>query len=221
MIKPQKRINLLVGHYGSGKTNIAVNLAIETAKEAPVIIGDLDIVNPYYRTKDSADDLANAGVELISPPYANTNLDIPAIPSDFYRILNEKDKYVFMDIGGDDQGAVALGRFAPAIAEENNYAMFFVANFSRPLTPTAQDCLEVMKEIEQACSLKCTAIINNTHLGNLTDEACVLDSLAKAEELSALSNLPLVMTTVERSLYDTLSHKITNIFPLNLQKKLF
>ena len=110
-----KRITLFAGHYGSGKTNIAVNYALHLAKEGnPVCIGDLDIVNPYFRTKDSAESLQKAGVELISPQFANSNVDLPALPAESYRLVQDKSVYGIMDIGGDDRGAYALGRFTPA-----------------------------------------------------------------------------------------------------------
>ena len=106
-----KRVTLFAGHYGSGKTNIAVNYALHLAKEGKkVCIGDLDIVNPYFRTKDSAATLDAAGVELISPQFANTNVDLPALPAEAYRLVEDKSIYAIMDIGGDDRGAYALSR---------------------------------------------------------------------------------------------------------------
>ena len=161
-----KRLTLFAGHYGSGKTNIAVNYAIALAKEGKqVCIADLDIVNPYFRTADSDKDLAAAGVTLISPQFANTNVDLPALPAEAYRLVQDKSIYGVMDIGGDDRGAYALGRYVPFIKEEGNYRMVFVANFCRPLTTTAEEALEVMREIENACSLQFTDIINNSNLG--------------------------------------------------------
>lgn len=216
-----KRVTLLAGHYGSGKTNIAVNLALEIKKQYPVIIGDLDIVNPYYRTKDSQDELEKAGIDLISSPYANTNLDIPAIPAEFYRITNDQSTYAVLDIGGDDQGAVALGRYVPALIEENNYDMLFVANFRRPLTPNAVDALEVMREIEAACGLKFNGIINNTNLGTETTVQTVLDSAEECQKLSQLSNLPIVRTGVREDLAAEASKHVPNILALHLQKKPF
>ena len=216
-----KRVTLLAGHYGSGKTNIAVNLALEIKKHYPVVIGDLDIVNPYYRTKDSQDELEKAGIDLISSPYANTNLDIPAIPADFYRITNDHSTYAVLDIGGDDQGAVALGRYVPALIEENNFDMLFVANFRRPLTPNAEDALEVMREIETACGLKFTGIINNTNLGAETTAQTVLDSVAECEKLSQLSGLPIERTSVREDLADEVSQHVPDILALHLQKKPF
>ena len=133
-----KRLTLFAGHYGSGKTNIAVNYALHLAGEGKkVCIADLDIVNPYFRTKDSAKELEAAGVDLISPQYANSNVDLPALPAQSYRLVQDKSVYGIMDIGGDDRGAYALGRFTPFIKEEDNYRMVFVANCCRPLTRTA------------------------------------------------------------------------------------
>ena len=134
------RLTLFAGHYGSGKTNIAVNYALLLAREGKkVCIADLDIVNPYFRTKDSASVLQQAGVELISPRFANSNVDLPALPAEGYRLVQDHSVYGVMDIGGDDRGAYALGRFTPFILKENNYRMAFVVNFCRPLTTTAED----------------------------------------------------------------------------------
>ena len=150
-----KRLTLFAGHYGSGKTNIAVNYALRLAAEGkPVCIADLDIVNPYFRTKDSAKVLEQNGVILISPQFANTNVDLPALPAEAYRLVTDRKVYGVMDIGGDDRGAYALGRYVPAIVEEGNYRMVFVANCCRPLTRTPEEALEVMGEIEAACGLR-------------------------------------------------------------------
>ena len=138
-----KRLTLFAGHYGSGKTNIAVNYAIDLKdKGYEVVIADLDIVNPYFRTKDSEDELKEKGIELLCSPYAGSNLDIPSLPQEMYRAVQDKNTYAVMDIGGDDRGAYALGRYVPFIREENDYRMVFVANCYRPLTRTAEDALE-------------------------------------------------------------------------------
>ena len=215
-----KRLTLFAGHYGSGKTNIAVNYAIAMAKEGkPVCIADLDIVNPYFRTKDSAAQLAEAGVKLISPWFANSNVDLPALPAEAYRLVQDKSVYGVMDIGGDDRGAYALGRYVPSIREENDYRMVFVANCYRPLTATAQEALEVMGEIETACGLKFTDIINNSNLGAETTPQTVLESLEYIRELSQLSGLPVLAHTAEETVARQL--EISNVFPLRLQDKYF
>lgn len=215
-----KRITLLAGHYGSGKTNIAVNMALELKKlHENTAIADLDIVNPYFRTLDSKDAFDEAGIRLIVSPYANSSLDIPALPQDMYAIVDDTSMYSIIDVGGDDRGALALGRLSRMISDENNYDMFLVINQYRPLTPDAASVKEVMDEIEEAGRLKFTGIINNSNLGAETDEACVLDSLRFAQEVSELTKLPVVLTSVDEKLAPKLAGKIDNLFPMKLQKR--
>lgn len=214
-----KRLTLILGHYGSGKTNIAVNLAVAYRREREkVAIADLDIVNPYFRTKDSMDLLNEKGIRLIVSEYANTNLDIPALPQDMYAVTDDKSLTCVLDIGGDDRGALVLGRLRPAIVAENDYEMLLVINRYRPLTATARDTLEVMREIEAAANMRCTGIINNSNLGRETTAADVLASLPYAEEVAKLTGLPVVMTTVEENVAKALEGKVENLFPLALQK---
>ena len=217
-----KRLTLFAGHYGSGKTNIAVNYALHLAKEGKqVVIADLDIVNPYFRTKDSARVLEQAGVTLVSPQFANSNVDLPALPAESYRLVQDKSIYGIMDIGGDDRGAYALGRFVPSILEENDYRMIFVANASRPLTRTAEDAMEVMAEIEAACGLKFTDLINNTNLGSETTAETVLTAEGYMQELSRLSGLPIFATTATEEVAAELNGRIENVLPMKLQEKYF
>lgn len=217
-----KRLTLFAGHYGSGKTNIAVNYALHLAKEGkPVCIADLDIVNPYFRTADSRQELESAGVELISPRFANSNVDLPALPAQAYKLVQDKRCYGIMDIGGDDRGAYALGRYVPYMKQEENYRMVYVANCYRPLTRTAAEALEVMQEIETACGLAFTDIVNNSNLASETDVQAVLDSRDFIQELSELSGLPVFMTTVRADLAERVRKHIPNVLPLHLQEKYF
>ena len=215
-----QRVNIFAGHYGSGKTNIAVNFALMLRKEGlEVRIADLDIVNPYFRTKDSAKVLEEAGIPLISPAFANTNVDLPALPAELYSLVQQRDRYAVMDVGGDDRGAYALGRYAPAILEENNYEMFFVVNFYRPLTPTPEAALEIMREIEQAAGIRCTAIINNSNIGAETTAADVEKTFSQAARLAELSGLPIRYTSATAEVCRSL--KAENLLPMDLQEKLF
>ena len=217
-----KRLTLFAGHYGSGKTNIAVNYAIMLAKEGKkVCIGDLDIVNPYFRTADSKKVLEEAGVTLISPQFANSNVDLPALPAEAYRLVEDKSIYGIMDIGGDDRGAYALGRYVPAIKAENDYRMVFVANCYRPLTRTPEEALEVMREIEAACGLAFTHIVNNANLGPETTPDTVLCALDYMEKLSALSGLPIFAHTAQTHVAEALAGKLEPVIPLQLQEKYF
>lgn len=217
-MKDFKRITLLCGHYGSGKTNVAVNMAFMLKKQRErVAIADLDIVNPYFRTKDSSDDFADNGIRLICSEFANSNVDIPALPQDMYAITDDKDLSVIIDVGGDDRGALALGRLSHKIIEENNYEMLMVINCFRPLTRDAESTLEVMREIERAGRIKFTGIVNNSNLGEATTADDVLASVQYAKQVSELSSLEIVCTTVEKTLYNDLCDKIENLLPLSLQ----
>ena len=219
-MKEMKRLTLLCGHYGSGKTNVAVNLALQVKKERDrVAIADLDIVNPYFRAKDSSDDFDAAGIRLICSAYANTNVDIPSLPPDLYVITNDKDLSVIIDVGGDERGALALGRLVPEIKEENNYDMWMVINCFRPLTPDAESTMEVLHEIEDACHLSFTGLVINSNIGEATTAEDVLQSMEYARRVSELSGLPVKFTAVKQELYDQLSEKIPDLFPLTLQAK--
>lgn len=215
-----KRITLFAGHYGSGKTNIAVNWALDMRKtQERVMLADLDIVNPYYRAKDSAEEMEKAGIRMISSFFANSNVDLPALPQDIYAIVDDPTWHAVLDVGGDDRGALALGRLVPKIIEENNYEMLLVINRFRPLTRDIQGIREVVEEIEAACRLPFTAIVNNSNLGGETTAQDILESMNYAYEVSEKCGLPIKMTTVEKSLYGSLEGRIPNLFPLSLQKR--
>lgn len=217
-----KRITLFAGHYGSGKTNIAVNYALLLAREGrKTAIADMDIVNPYFRTKDSYAELSEAGIDLISPQFANSNVDLPALPAEAYRLVQDKELFAVMDIGGDDRGAYALGRYTPFILEENDYRMAFVANPYRPLTRTPEEALEVMREIESAGGLPFTAIVNNANLAHETTPETVLAAVPYMEKLSELSGLPVWMTSVEERVAAELEGKVPELLSMRLQKKYF
>lgn len=215
-----KRLTLLCGHYGSGKTNVAVNMAFDLkAQYENVAVADLDIVNPYFRTKDSLEDFREKNIRLICSEYANSNVDIPALPQDMYAITDDRTLKVILDIGGDDRGALALGRIAPQINEENDFEMLMVINKFRPLTPDADSTIEVMREVEAAGGIKFTGLINNSNLGEETTAEDVTGSVEYAESVAEKSGLPVVMTTVKQDLFDELIGKIPNLFPMKLQEK--
>ncbi len=216
-----KRITIVSGHYGSGKTNIALGLAFEMKeKYEKVAIADIDIVNPYFRSKDSEEELAASGIRLICSDYANTNVDIPALPQDIYAITDDRSMYCILDVGGDERGALALGRIAPAIREENDYEMLYVLNRFRPLTADVEGALEVMREIEWASGLKFTGLVNNSNLGAETTAEYVLSSVAFAKEVAAEAGIPYLYTTVHDTLLGELTDKGEDIRPIKLQKHL-
>ena len=214
-----KRLTLFAGHYGSGKTNIAVNYALLLREQGlPVTVADLDIVNPYFRTLDSESVFDEHGIKLICSQFANTNLDAPAMPKEVYTLIDSRTEYGVLDIGGDDRGALALGRYVPSIVEENDYEMLLVINKARPLTRNVPDTLEVVEEMVAACGLPFTGIVNNTNLGPETTEDDVLSSVSYAEEVSKALGIPIKMTCCDEKLYKKLKDKVENLFPLSLQR---
>ena len=214
-----KRLVLFAGHYGSGKTNIALNYALWLRKQGlKVTIADLDIVNPYFRTKDGEQQLKEAGVRLISSDYANSNVDLPALPGEAYSLVDDKSAFGVIDVGGDDRGALALGRYVPGIREEGNYEMLFVLNKARPLTRTVEDALTVFYEIEAACDLPFTAVVNNTNLGPLTKPEDVIAGERFAEELAARVKLPVKMSCASEKLAARLQNKVSNFFPIQIMQ---
>ncbi len=216
-----KRINILCGHYGSGKTNVAVNLALKLSETKKNVVAlDLDIVNPYFRTKDSTNELERAGIKLIASEFANSNVDIPALPQEMYAVTDNRGLTAVLDVGGDDRGALALGRLAPKILEENNFQMLMVINCFRPLTRDVKSTIEVMREIEVASKIKFTGLVNNSNIGRETKAEDVLKSKEYAEQVSKETGLEIALTTVNEGLFEELEGKMPNLFPLSLQKNL-
>ena len=223
-----KRITLFAGHYGSGKTNIALNYARKLKRAGETVaIADLDIVNPYFRTKDSAAALQAEGIDLVVSDFANSNVDFPALPKEIYALTAPMETgtecqtpraKVVIDVGGDDRGALALGRYVPDIKAEGDYEMLAVVNASRPLTQTAAATVEVLREIEAACALSFTGLVNNTNLGSQTTAETVLGSLAYADEIAALMKIPVRFTCASAAIAAELDGKVANLFPLEIQK---
>ncbi|MDR0671999.1 MAG: hypothetical protein LBF64_06760 [Oscillospiraceae bacterium] len=215
------RLIVLAGHYGSGKTHLAVNLALHwRAVRAPVALADLDIVNPYYRAKDAAAWLREADIRLISSVFAGSNLDAPAIPSETGQIFDDDALCAVVDVGGDDRGALALGRYAGRIAAlRARAAVLWVINPYRPLTGRTDDALAIMGEIEAAGSIRFTGIVNNANLGPETTPEDVTASLPHAETLSRATGLPIALTSVRADLLPAVADLVPNPFPLRIFHK--
>ena len=171
---------------------------------------------PYFRSKDSEKILDEKGIRLISSEFANSNVDTPALPAEAYSITADKETYAVVDVGGDDRGALALGRFVPEILKENNYEMYFVVNKYRPLTPDADSAIEVMREIEFSCGMSFTGIVNNSNIGEETTAQAVANSFDYADEISQKTGLPVVMTTVDKRIYPDIKQIKKDAKPLTL-----
>ena len=190
----ERPLCIICGHYGSGKTNIAVNLALrakELYPEKNVHIADIDIVNPYFRTADAASLLEKHSIEVLIPPFANTNVDIPSLPPKLVSLFDAgENELSFIDVGGDD-GSIALGMYRAAISRAG-YEMICVVNAYRPLIADPADALECMREIEASSGLKCTGIINNSSLGAETRAEDILESVEYAKKCAGICALPLL-----------------------------
>ena len=211
------RLVILTGHYGSGKTNLSLNIAVALKRQGrEVTLADLDIVNPYFRSADFAPLAQQHQIELIAPNFANTNLDAPSLPPALGARI-DSNRTLVIDVGGDDAGAYALGRYAPRIAPKP-YDLLYVINCYRYLTQQPQEALELLREIEAASRLKATGIINNSNLAGLTTPQELTASVQWAEKVSALAGIPLLATTAPRGLYETLPSQ-TGYCPVDIYVK--
>lgn len=191
----KRKFYIICGHYGCGKSNYSVNLALKLAKEGrKVLLCDLDLVNPYFLSSACEDILKENGVRVISTLYANTNVETPALPPDL-NLVFETDSDVVMDVGGDDAGAVVLGRYAHYI-EKIDYEMIYVVNKYRNLTATVEDTVQILKEIEAASRCKATGVLNNSHLKQETTWETIKDSLHYADETAKVLGLEMEGVTV-------------------------
>jgi RecA/RadA recombinase len=180
----EHRIHIFSGHFGSGKTEVALNFAIKERKKGKrVTIVDFDIVNPYFRTNDARGVLEKNGIKLIANSYASSNLDMPTVPLNLLSVFNDDDATVIFDVGGDDDGALALGQYKQYF-DKQGYEMHFVVNTKRPLTRSAEDFIEMAQRIESASRLKFTDIYNNTNLSVSTDSDTLFSDYAEIEKLS-------------------------------------
>lgn len=222
-------ITIISGHYGSGKTNFSINLALDLqASGIDVTLIDLDIVNPYFRASEHRIMLEAAGVKLVAPVFseAGTSLDVPSLTGAIIPALEgaTEQAMVIVDLGGDDVGAGSLGRFSPVIGERD-YAMLYVLNRHRNLMVDTKDAIENMHEIEVATHLKVTALVDNAHLKELTDMEAVADEEHYAEGMSRLAIAPLVAKTVPEMLAEVAEHQFVNsefasmVYPIRIYVK--
>lgn len=195
-----KKINIITGHYGCGKTNVSANMAVELSRHNKVTVVDLDIVNPYFRTADFTEMFKGYNIELVKSMYANTNLDIPAISFDLERICTD-DGYCIIDVGGDDDGATALGRYAEAFGNfKDDIEFYYVINACRYFNDEQDEALSMLKDIEFASHMKVTKLINNTNLGKETTADIVLDNISYVDKISDKCGLSVEFVTAPRFL---------------------
>lgn len=196
------QVVVVCGHYGVGKTNFALNFAIDAARAGrAVTLADLDVVNPYFRSCEYSELLESAGVELIAPVYGGTSLDTPVlsgkVSSAAEAAYADANRLLILDVGGDDAGATALGRFS-ATLKRGPYAFLYVVNAMREGTPEPTDAAAILPEIQTACRMRATGVVNNTHLADSTTPEVIERGRAFAQQVGDLVGLPVVVSTVPR-----------------------
>ncbi len=207
------RFTIIYGHYGCGKTNLSLNICIELAKQnKSVTLVDLDIVNPYFRSGDYKELLKEYNIKVICPQFLGTTSDTPSLSPQIYSIFANETDHIVIDVGGDDVGAYALGRFSDNILKLGDYEALYVTNMYRSFTSSKETSIEILKEIEKASKIKATALVNNSHLQHLTDANTILDSIEYASDISKTLNIPLAFTTCKEDLKSDLESKIENLF---------
>ncbi len=218
-------ITIICGHYGVGKTNFTLNLALDIAKSADVCVIDLDIVNPYFRTSEYSDALNEHHIKTVTPVMANSSLDSPSLSAQIDGAIawaqtnsestncsaakkENPPRIAIMDVGGDDVGAKALGRYAQHIKNAGDYSLIYVINAYRSQTQSVQESLEIMREIEHACNLRVNGVVNNSHLKGETTLDTVLDATDFGVDFAKAAGVPLLAQTCPARLFGELSEKL-------------
>lgn len=186
------RIKAVVGHYGSGKTEFSLNMAL-AAKAAGrrALVADMDIVNPFFRSAEQGERLKRAGVELIAPPYALTGVDLPVLSPEIYAIFEQPERFCVLDVGGDDAGAAALGGLSGRLAAQGA-DLYYVVNPYRPFSNTVERVMEMMERIQRRARLQVTGLVNNAKLGEETGAEELLEGRTLLEKVSRRCGVPVV-----------------------------
>lgn len=201
---PQARILVLVGNYGSGKTEISLNLALKLARRGEkVTLVDLDIVNPYFRSSERTELLEKEGVKVYAPSFAMSTVDVPSLPADIQAVFADKSRRVIFDVGGDDTGAAALGQYKPYF-DQDDVEVLFVVNAFRPLSGDADSVCDLMLRVAGRSRLTPTAVINNANVAWETEESDLVRGEELLREVSARMNLPIGYLCAKQDILDKL-----------------
>ena len=213
------RISIVTGHYGTGKTEFSVNLALALAADGDrVMLADLDIVNPYFRSRERKSMLEEAGVTLVTSSQAAAHADIPALPAELLTIFENRDLRGVLDIGGDPVGARVLARFRPKI-EAEDYQLIYVLNANRPEVRTKDAAISYLRNIEKTTGLTCSGIVNNTHLCGETTEEEIRKGAALAAAVSDETGIPVLCHVAQERIAPNLSDLPETVFPITIKMK--
>lgn len=215
-----RRIRIITGHYGSGKTEFAVNYTLKLAKSGQkTAIVDLDIVNPYFRSRQIEPLFEEKGIRVISSSIKGLAGDLPALSPEIYTVMEDKSYEAVIDMGGDKAGATALGRYHDRL-DKDECDMFFVLNANRPLTADKQSAIRYLRSIEQGSRQKVTALVNNTHLCGDTEIGDIMKGQALCLQVSQELGLPIKYTVVHKKFIGDLPDDICGeIFPIDIFMK--
>lgn len=211
------RLTIITGHYGTGKTEFAVNLALHmAARGEKVSLADLDIVNPYFRSRERRALLEEHGVRLIASSQACTDADVPALPPQLFSILDDRSVTGILDIGGDKVGARVLARFRPRILRED-YQLLYVLNANRPEVRDTASAVRYLRSIESVTGLICFGIVNNTHLCGETTPEDVRKGAALAQAVSEETGIPIVCHVAHERFAHELTDLSAPVFPITIR----
>ncbi len=211
------RLTIVTGHYGTGKTEFSVNLALALAGEgAQTALADLDIVNPYFRSREQRELLEAAGVRVVATSRALADADVPALPAELHAVLEDRTVRGVLDIGGDPSGARVLARYRPRILRED-YQLLYVVNAARPEVRTAERSAEYLRAIEAVTGLRCTGLVNNTHLCGETGPEDIREGALLTEEVSRMTGVPIVCHAAEARFQERL--RDLDPFPMEIRMK--
>ncbi len=213
-----RRLVIITGHYGSGKTEFAVNYAIKLKEQFDnVIIVDMDIVNPYFRSREKRDLFKKEGIKVVDSNIKNVNVDLPALPAEISGAILNKNAKTILDVGGNPVGARVLSRYAEDI-KSIEYDMFFVINGNRPQTNTCDKAIKYLRAIETASGLKVTGLINNTHVLKDTSVEDVERGHELTKKVSWETDIPIRYESALEKVVLNINNKeiLEKIFPINL-----
>lgn len=207
-----KRYVILIGNFGSGKTELSLNMAFEAAAAGQkVTLVDIDVINPYFRSTERKAELDAVGVRLISPNFTTSGVEVPSIPPEIYSVFSDNSDLVIFDVGGDPVGAIAIGQYYGYFKQIDSLEVYYVINIRRPLSGGLEENLKMLDKIRSVSRLSVTGLVNNTNLAHETATVDLFDGLAVTKELSDATGLPVFATMGTRDILEKFIDEATKV----------